>query len=107
MRHALLALPCTGRAAVGLGIGIAAVAVPMYIAEAAPPELRAGLVTVNTLMITGGQFCAYLADFGFTFIPGTWRCAGPGGLSTGLQCKPSLWSVCLSTAGLSTLLLSF
>lgn len=54
----------TGRVLVGLGIGVASVVVPVYIAEAAPPQLRATLVTVNVLMITTGQFCAYLADYG-------------------------------------------
>jgi len=62
-----------GRAASGLGIGLASVVVPVYIAEASPRRWRAALVTANTLMITGGQFVAYAADFAFTFAPGTWR----------------------------------
>lgn len=66
---------CTGRTLVGLGVGLASVTVPVYIAECAPPEGRASLVTVNTLMITGGQFVAYVADYSFTYVPGTWRCA--------------------------------
>ena len=57
----------------GLGVGLASVTVPVYIAEAAPPHLRATLVTVNVLMITSGQFLAYLADYLFTYVPGTWR----------------------------------
>ena len=38
-------------------------AVQVYIAEAAPPAVRASLVTVNVFMITGGQFTAYVADY--------------------------------------------
>ncbi|KAL0033523.1 hypothetical protein WJX79_001225 [Trebouxia sp. C0005] len=62
-----------GRAFVGLGVGLASVTVPVYIAESAPPSVRATLVTVNVLMITTGQFVAYLVDFLCTFLPGTWR----------------------------------
>ena len=58
---------------VGLGVGLASVTSPVYIAESAPPSVRATLVTVNVLMITSGQFVAYVADYIFTFAPGTWR----------------------------------
>lgn len=63
-----------GRALVGLGVGLASVTVPVYIAECAPGALRATLVTVNVLMITSGQFMAYFIDWLCTFLPGTWRC---------------------------------
>ena len=59
----------------GLGVGLASVTVPVYIAECAAADVRATLVTINVLMITGGQFVAYAADYLFTFVPGTWRCA--------------------------------
>ena len=36
-----------GRLLVGLGVGLASVTVPVYIAECAPPAVRATLVTVN------------------------------------------------------------
>ncbi len=62
-----------GRVVVGLGVGLASVTSPVYIAESAPPSVRATLVTMNVLMITGGQFVAYVADLIFTFAPGTWR----------------------------------
>lgn len=62
-----------GRAFVGLGVGLASVTVPVYIAESVPADVRATLVTVNVLMITTGQFVAYLVDFLCTFLPGTWR----------------------------------
>ncbi|KAM0911834.1 hypothetical protein ACQ4PT_013195 [Festuca glaucescens] len=55
-----------GRLFVGLGVGIASVTAPVYIAEAAPSEIRGGLVSTNVLMITGGQFFSYLVNLGFT-----------------------------------------
>ena len=51
-----------GRVIVGLGIGLAAMAVPMYIAESAPAHLRGKLVVMNNLFITGGQFVAAILD---------------------------------------------
>jgi SP family myo-inositol transporter-like MFS transporter 13 len=75
-----------GRALVGLGVGLASVTVPVYIAECAPPARRASLVTVNVLAITSGQFVAYLADWGFSYAPGTWRwMLGVGALPALLQ----------------------
>ncbi|KAG0492189.1 hypothetical protein HPP92_005587 [Vanilla planifolia] len=63
----------TGRLVVGLGIGVASVTSPVYIAEASPSEIRGGLVSTNVLMITGGQFLSYLVNLAFTEVPGTWR----------------------------------
>ncbi|KAE8616176.1 hypothetical protein XENTR_v10008737 [Xenopus tropicalis] len=57
-----------GRVVVGLGIGIASMTVPVYIAEAAPPHLRGRLVTINTLFITGGQFSAAVVDGAFSYL---------------------------------------
>ncbi|KAI5658051.1 hypothetical protein M9H77_26844 [Catharanthus roseus] len=62
-----------GRLLVGLGVGVASVTAPVYIAEAAPSEIRGGLVATNVLMITGGQFLSYLINLAFTEVPGTWR----------------------------------
>jgi SP family myo-inositol transporter-like MFS transporter 13 len=55
-----------GRLLVGLGVGVASVTAPVYIAEAAPTEIRGGLVGINVLMITGGQFLSYLVNIAFT-----------------------------------------
>lgn len=55
-----------GRLLVGLGIGIASVTAPVYIAEASPSEVRGSLVSTNVLMITGGQFLSYLINLAFT-----------------------------------------
>lgn len=62
-----------GRLLVGLGVGVASVTAPVYIAEASPTEVRGGLVSTNVLMITGGQFLSYLVNIAFTEVPGTWR----------------------------------
>ncbi|KAJ1385838.1 Sugar/inositol transporter [Sesbania bispinosa] len=55
-----------GRLLVGLGVGVASVTAPVYIAEASPSEIRGSLVSTNSLMITGGQLLSYI-------VPGTWR----------------------------------
>ncbi|XP_076863681.1 solute carrier family 2 member 13b isoform X2 [Brachyhypopomus gauderio] len=57
-----------GRLTVGLGIGIASMTVPVYIAEVSPPHLRGQLVTINTLFITGGQFIASVVDGAFSYL---------------------------------------
>ncbi|XP_061360223.1 inositol transporter 1-like isoform X1 [Gastrolobium bilobum] len=62
-----------GRVLVGLGVGIASVTAPVYIAESSPSEIRGALVSTNVLMITGGQFLSYLINLAFTQVPGTWR----------------------------------
>ncbi|XP_055963785.1 proton myo-inositol cotransporter [Sorex fumeus] len=63
-----------GRLVVGLGIGIASMTVPVYIAEVSPPNLRGRFVTVNTLFITGGQFFASVVDGAFSSLPDNgWR----------------------------------
>jgi SP family myo-inositol transporter-like MFS transporter 13 len=43
-----------GRFIVGLGVGIAAMVVPVYLAEASPPAMRGTLVATNNAFITGG-----------------------------------------------------
>jgi MFS family permease len=57
-----------GRIILGLGIGVASLTTPVYIAEAALPEMRGRLVTVNTLMITFGQFFAGMVDGFFDYL---------------------------------------
>lgn len=42
-----------GRVIVGLGVGIASVVVPVYIAEVSPANVRAHAVSGNVLAITG------------------------------------------------------
>ncbi|XP_028285737.1 proton myo-inositol cotransporter-like isoform X2 [Parambassis ranga] len=57
-----------GRITVGLGIGIASMTVPVYIAEVSPPHRRGQLVTINSLFITGGQFIASVVDGAFSYL---------------------------------------
>lgn len=47
-----------GRLIVGIGIGMVSMALPMYLAEVAHKQVRGFLVTLNTMLITGGQALA-------------------------------------------------
>ncbi|CAL1404673.1 unnamed protein product [Linum trigynum] len=78
-----------GRLLVGLGVGVASVTAPVYIAEAAPSEVRGGLVSTNVLMITGGQFLSYVVNLAFTEVPGTWR------WMLGVAAVPAIIQFCL------------
>jgi len=62
-----------GRVFVGLGVGMASMASPLYISEASPTRVRGALVSLNSFLITGGQFISYLINLAFTRAPGTWR----------------------------------
>ncbi|KAK7399952.1 hypothetical protein VNO78_11149 [Psophocarpus tetragonolobus] len=62
-----------GRVFVGLGVGMASMASPLYISEASPTKIRGALVALNGFLITGGQFLSYLINLAFTKAPGTWR----------------------------------
>ncbi|XP_004488283.1 probable inositol transporter 2 [Cicer arietinum] len=62
-----------GRVFVGLGVGMASMASPLYISEASPTRVRGALVSLNGFLITGGQFLSYLINLAFTNLPGTWR----------------------------------
>ncbi|KAK4434839.1 Inositol transporter 4 [Sesamum alatum] len=62
-----------GRISVGLGVGMASMTSPLYISEVSPARIRGALVSTNGLLITGGQFSAYLINLAFTKTPGTWR----------------------------------
>lgn len=54
-----LACILVGRVLIGVGIGMGTVISPILIAESAPPESRARLITASALLISIGQFCAY------------------------------------------------
>lgn len=75
-----------GRVVLGVGIGIASLTTPIYIAEVALPRMRGQLVTINTLMITFGQFFAGMVDgfFDEYFPVDGWR------LMLGLAALPSV-----------------
>jgi sugar porter (SP) family MFS transporter len=52
-----------GRGVVGLAIGVASFATPLYIAEISPTRRRGALVSLNQLMITIGILVSYAADY--------------------------------------------
>ena len=61
-----------GRLMVGLGVGVAAVAAPLYAAELAPARMRGRFVSAYQLAITLGIFLAYLVD-GWLSSRAAWR----------------------------------
>ena len=61
-----------GRLIVGAGVGVAAVAAPLYAAELAPTTLRGRFVSAYQLAITAGIFLAYLVD-GWLSKSDVWR----------------------------------
>lgn len=48
----------------GIGVGIASMISPMYIAEVAPPESRGRLVTWQQIAIIGGMLVVYFVNWG-------------------------------------------
>jgi sugar porter (SP) family MFS transporter len=61
-----------GRLIIGAGVGVAAVAAPLYAAELAPSALRGRFVSAYQLAITIGIFLAYLVD-GWLSKTDSWR----------------------------------
>lgn len=62
-----------GRFLIGMAIGIGSYTAPLYIAEAAPSQLRGALVSFNQLAITVGIMCSYFINYAFTSFNGSWR----------------------------------
>lgn len=58
-----------GRFLVGVGTGIVSFAVPVYLAEVAPTELRGIIGTCNQLAVTAGILVVYLAGLGLRWRP--------------------------------------
>jgi len=61
-----------GRLIIGVGVGVAAVAAPLYAAELAPASWRGRFVSAYQLAITIGIFLAYLVD-GWLSANADWR----------------------------------
>jgi sugar porter (SP) family MFS transporter len=64
-----------GRLIIGAGVGVAAVAAPLYAAELAPANVRGAFISIYQLAITIGIFIAYLVDGALTHNDrsDTWR----------------------------------
>lgn len=54
-----------GRFITGIGVGLGAFSIPLYLAEIAPPKTRGTLVTINQLSVAFGIFVAYLLNYIF------------------------------------------
>ena len=54
------------RFVIGLAVGSASMAVPLYISEVAPPRVRGALVSFNQLALTFGILVAFLVDYGLS-----------------------------------------
>ncbi|PHT72601.1 hypothetical protein T459_23386 [Capsicum annuum] len=75
-----------GRIFVSLGVGMDSMTAPFYISEASPHKIISALVSMNDLLITGGQFLSYLINLAFTDVKGMWRwILGIAGLPTVIQ----------------------
>ncbi len=61
-----------GRVIVGIAIGIASIATPLFISEVAPAKVRGSLVSLNQLAITIGIVVSYSIDYALSDIQG-WR----------------------------------
>src|ERR1700722_14828539 len=61
-----------GRLIIGIGVGVAAVAAPLYAAELAPASLRGRFISSYQLAITIGIFLAYLINAHLS-ASGDWR----------------------------------
>ncbi|MGH3089587.1 MAG: sugar porter family MFS transporter [Rubrobacteraceae bacterium] len=61
-----------GRFILGVGVGLASLIVPLYIAEIAPPDTRGALVSLNQLMITIGILLSYVSGVALAPVEG-WR----------------------------------
>jgi SP family galactose:H+ symporter-like MFS transporter len=80
-----------GRLIVGLGVGVAAVAAPLYGTELAPAELRGRFVSAYQLAITIGIFVAYMVD-SWLAKADNWR------LMLGLSAVPGMLLLIAATA---------
>ncbi|KAG9022547.1 myo-inositol transporter, partial [Tulasnella sp. UAMH 9824] len=75
-----------GRFVIGIGVGLAACIVPLFIGELAPTAQRGRLVTVNVVSITLGQVIAYGIGAAFESLDGGWRwMVGLGAVPAALQ----------------------
>ena len=69
-----VALFAVGRFVVGLGVGSAAMIVPLYIGELAPAKYRGRMIAFNNMSVTLGQLIASCIGAGLAHVEGEgWR----------------------------------
>ncbi|GKT66787.1 myo-inositol transporter [Colletotrichum tofieldiae] len=62
-----------GRFIVGLGVGSAAMIIPLYIGELAPAKHRGRMIAFDNMSVTFGQLISYALGAGFTEVSHGWR----------------------------------
>ncbi|KAH8819366.1 general substrate transporter [Xylogone sp. PMI_703] len=68
-----LAQMTVGRCVVGLGVGSAAMIVPLYIAEVSPAKARGRMIGLDNMSITGGQLISYGIGAALASVDHGWR----------------------------------
>ena len=68
-----VALLLVGRLLIGIGIGVASMLTPLYLAEIAPAASRGAITSLNQLCITLGILVSYLVGYGFADATDGWR----------------------------------
>jgi SP family galactose:H+ symporter-like MFS transporter len=68
-----VAVLLVGRFLVGLGIGVASMLTPLYLAEIAPAQARGAIVSLNQLCITIGISVSYLVGYTLATATEGWR----------------------------------
>ncbi|VUC32483.1 unnamed protein product [Clonostachys rosea] len=61
------------RFTVGLGVGSAAMIIPLYIGELAPARHRGRMIAFDNMSVTLGQLVSYALGAAFTNVPNGWR----------------------------------
>ncbi|KAI6025864.1 general substrate transporter [Pisolithus orientalis] len=79
-----------GRFVTGLGVGSLSMAVPLYNAELAPPEVRGSLVALQQLAITFGIMVSFWIDYGTNYIGGKNQSEAAWRIPLALQLVPAL-----------------
>jgi SP family galactose:H+ symporter-like MFS transporter len=79
----LIALFIAGRIIVGVAIGVASFAVPLYLSEIAPSRVRGTMVSLNQLAVVSGILVSYGVDYLFASTQ-NWRAMFAVGVIPGL-----------------------
>lgn len=81
-----------GRFFIGIGVGLASLITPLYLAELAPAKLRGRLIVVNVFCITLGQVTAFTIGPGLDLVSNGWRhIIWIGAIPATIQCILLYW----------------